>query len=489
MTKPVSIQQRIRILDAQGVSWREIARRLGVSRDTVRKYATMEDCSPKPAVRKGRRSLTDAYSGTVDSWLFADRLMPRKQRHTARRVYARLVEEEDFEGSYSSVQRYVKRWREEHRSDGDGYLELDWSAGVMQVDFGEAVATIGGGDVKVHCLVATFPHSNMRYVAAMPGENAECVCEGLAQIFDHIGMVPRVLVLDNATGAGHRVAWNKVTVVRVFAMFCDHYRLETRFCNPYSGNEKGSVENAVGFLRRNLMVPKPNAESHRQLTRHLLSRCDAIADVDHYRSGRPVRELFDEDRKALLPLPAKPFDVVTWTRMKADKYGNITVQGRHRYAAGPEHAGHEMIVGLRALEVEILDAEGKRVITHPRSYGDKPTDSGDPSSQLGLLCDRPAAWRNSRVRDAMPDPLREWIDAQDEATRRDSLRALLHADGESGWRAAVAGMLEILESTGGADRAGVCLAAARHASGLGPVAYDDPVDLSEYDIAYTKEDE
>ena len=101
-------------------------------------------------------------------------------------------------------------------------------------------------------------------------------------------------------------------------------------------------------------------------------------------------------------------------------------------------------VGLRALEVEILDAEGKRVITHPRSYGDKPTDSGDPSSQLGLLCDRPAAWRNSRVRDAMPDPLREWIDAQDEATRRDSLRALLHADGESGWRAAVAGMLEIV---------------------------------------------
>ena len=94
-----------------------------------------------------------------------------------------------------------------------------------------------------------------------------------------------------------------------------------------------------------------------------------------------------------------------------------------------------------------------------------------------------------RVRDAMPDPLREWIDAQDEATRRDSLRALLHADGESGWRAAVAGMLEILESTGGTDRAGVWLAAARHASGLGPVAYDDPVDLSEYDIAYTKEDE
>lgn len=172
-------------------------------------------------------------------------------------MYARLVEEEGFRGSYSPVQRYVRRWREEHRPDGDRYLELDWRGGAMQVDFGEAVATIGGNDARIHCLVATFPHSNMRYVAATPGENAECVCEGLAQILDHIGMVPRVLVLDNATGAGLRVAWNKVTVVRVFAMFCDHYRLETRSCNPYSGNEKGSVENAVGFLRRNLMAPSP----------------------------------------------------------------------------------------------------------------------------------------------------------------------------------------------------------------------------------------
>lgn len=309
MTKPVSIQQRIRILDAQGVSWREIARRLGVSRDTVRKYATMEDCSPKPAAGKGRRSLIDAYSGTVDSWLFADRLMPRKQRHTARRVYARLVEEEGFEGSYSSVQRYVKRWREEHRSDGDGYLELDWSAGVMQVDFGEAVATIGGATSRC---TAWSPRSRTRTCGTWPRCRAGTrnACARGRPGSSTTSAVPRVLVLDNATGAGHRVAWNKVTVVRVFAMFCDRYRLETRFCNPYSGNEKGSVENAVGFLRRNLMVPKPNAESHRQPARHLLSRCDAIADVDHYRSGRPVRELFDEDRGEMQPLPRARFDAV-----------------------------------------------------------------------------------------------------------------------------------------------------------------------------------
>lgn len=232
-----------------------------------------------------------------------DRLMPRKQRHTARRVYARLVEEEGFQGSYSSVQRYVKRWREEHRSDGDGYLELDWRAGVMQVDFGEAVATIGGGDVRVHCLVATFPHSNMRYVAAMPGENAECVCEGPAQILDHIGMAPRVLVLDNATrrgpprrvGQGHRGARVRHVLRPLPA--------RDEVLQPVF-RQRERVRRERGRLPApQPHGPKPNAESHRQPARHLPSRCDAIADVDHYRSGRPIHELFDEERGEMQPLP------------------------------------------------------------------------------------------------------------------------------------------------------------------------------------------
>lgn len=428
MTKPVSIQQRIRILDARGVSWREIARQLGVSRDTVRKYATMEDCSPKPAVRKGRRSLIDAHSETVDSWLAADRLMPRKQRHTARRVYDRLVEEEGFQGSYSSVQRYVRRWREEHRPDGDGYLELDWRAGAMQVDFGEAVATIGGGDVKVHCLVATFPHSNMRYVAAMPGENAECVCEGLTQIFDHIGMAPRVLVLDNATGAGHRVAWNKVAVVHVFAMFCDHYRLETRFCNPYSGNEKGSVENAVGFLRRNLMVPKPNAESHRQLTRHLLSRCDTIADADHYRSGRPIRELFDEDRGELQPLPRARFDAVEWVERKADKEGNIQI-GSVRYLAGPSWRGWTLLAGLRGGDPH----HRRQAREHPSPLlRERRPDGQEPRHAAARAC--PQAQRVERVAVARRASRRARAASRRVGPRIETTRADAPAQGQRGER-------------------------------------------------------
>lgn len=477
MTKPVSIQQRIRILDARGVSWREIARQLGVSRDTVRKYATMEDCSPKPAVRKGRRSLIDAHSETVDSWLAADRLMPRKQRHTARRVYDRLVEEEGFQGSYSSVQRYVRRWREEHRPDGDGYLELDWRAGAMQVDFGEAVATIGGGDVKVHCLVATFPHSNMRYVAAMPGENAECVCEGLTQIFDHIGMAPRVLVLDNATGAGHRVAWNKVAVVRVFAMFCDHYRLETRFCNPYSGNEKGSVENAVGFLRRNLMVPKPNAESHRQLTRHLLSRCDTIADADHYRSGRPIRELFDEDRGELQPLPRARFDAVEWVERKADKEGNIQI-GSVRYLAGPSWRGWTLLAGLRGGDPH----HRRQAREHPSPLlRERRPDGQEPATLLPALARKPNAWNESPLRGELPDGLVLRLDALDPGSRRRELTLLHRASVASGFGNAVLAMAAIVEGGRAPDEASLLALARRIAQGDPPDPDDGAGRLAVYD--------
>lgn len=118
-------------------------------------------------------------------------------------------------------------------------------------------------------------------------------------------------------------------------------------------------------------------------------------------------------------------------------------------------------MGLRALEVEVLDSSGKHLATHPRAYGQASTNSEDPSMQLALLCNKPASWPNSRVRDALPDPLREWLDRQDRQTRNEALQTLKRVDRESGWANAVEAMLSILESTGGADRAGVTLLAAR----------------------------
>lgn len=237
-------------------------------------------------------------------------------------------------------------------------------------------------------------------------------------------------------------------------------------------------------MRRKLFVPRPSVWSIEGFNSRLPGRCLELADKDHYLKGEREADLFDADRKALLPLPAKPFDVVRRERMRADKYGRVTVEGKHRYSTDPANAGCEVIVGFRALEVEVLDAKGRRIAVHERAYGQAPTSSDDPSRQLEALCDKPNAWPNSQVREALPDPLREWLGRQDRATLRESLHTLKHADRESGWANAVPAMLQILETTGTLDRAGVGLAAARLASGTKGVDYDEPVDLGEYDRAF-----
>ena len=200
-------------------------------------------------------------------------MLPRKQRHTAKRVHDRLRAETGYDGEYTTTLRYVRRWREANRSGSDGYGELVWAPGVAQIDFGVAKARIAGELVDDHCLVVTFPHSNMRYVTSLPGENAECLCHGLVEVFEHIGGVPPVIVMDNATGAGRRNARDEATPAAVLDAFLAHHRIDARFRDPYSGWEKGAVENAVGFLRRNLMVPPLEAETHTHVFRQVGVSC------------------------------------------------------------------------------------------------------------------------------------------------------------------------------------------------------------------------
>lgn len=315
MAIPMPIGQDIRRLDRQGMSRVQIAKRLGVDRAMVAKYADMGDLSPaRPAARAGVRK-TDAYEPVIGAWLEANLRMPRKQRHTAKRVYDRLVAKHGFDGSCSGVQRYVKQWREEHRERPDGFLDLVWHPGEMQIDFGVAAVSLAGRVAQAHVLVVSLPDSNLRLCVPMPGENAEYLCEGLMTVFERIGGVPPMV--GNATGTSHCRSDGSVTLTDVFAAFVAHYRIEVRFCNPYLGHEKGSVENAVGFLRRNLMGPPPACESWRQLGRVMLARSAACPN----RSGMSVSDVFEEERGSLLAMPSVRFDAVRWESRRTDKYG------------------------------------------------------------------------------------------------------------------------------------------------------------------------
>lgn len=178
------------------------------------------------------------------------------------------------------------------------------------------------------------------------------MCAGLVEIFRRWGRAPRVIVLDNATEAG-RMLRGTVTESRLFSQMKGHYRFESRYCNPYSGNEKGSVENAVGFLRRNLLVPVPSFGGLAELNAFLERGCAALSGKSCARDGRPTAEALAEDLAAMRALPGVDFDPVRWVRAHADKRGYVTVDGRE-YVAGPAWHGRDLLVGMRADTVEIL---------------------------------------------------------------------------------------------------------------------------------------
>ena len=146
MTVPLDTVNDIRSMDAAGRSRSEIARMLHVSRNTVAKYADMEDMSPAaPMPRRRGRPALEGNEEWVAGVLEADLGAPRKQRHTARRIYDRLVAERGYGGSYSTVQRFVRELRlARAAAGGEGYLELEWAPGTCQVDFGNFRAAVGG---------------------------------------------------------------------------------------------------------------------------------------------------------------------------------------------------------------------------------------------------------------------------------------------------------------------------------------------------------
>ena len=176
----------IRRLGRGGASVASIARDTGVSEPTVRKYLREPDLSERPPAvgRVPESPLLEPFAELIDSWLLEDRRCWFKQRHTAKRVYDRLVGEKGFEGSYTTVQRYVKRRREELAAELDareaqGFLLLDWLPGECQVDFGQADFRVRGVVTRGHFLVVEFPHSNVGLAQVFWGETAECVCQGL----------------------------------------------------------------------------------------------------------------------------------------------------------------------------------------------------------------------------------------------------------------------------------------------------------------------
>lgn len=410
----------------------EICREEKVDYKTAKKYIEQEDFSEKLPVKKQKIKKIDDYAAEIEQMLSENQKLWRKQRLTSKRVFDLLKEKHaDFSVSYDCVNRFVQKWKKERKNSSEqGFSHLIWHAGEAQADFGEADIEHFGSILRIKYFVLSFPQSNVAYMQLFSGENCECVCQGLMDIFEYIGGVPFKIVFDNATGIG-RVICKVLEENEMFTRFKLHYGFESRFCNPYSGHEKGSVEKNVGFLRSNILTPVIKVtESLENFNKNqLFGLCQKLMDKRiHYIHKVPVMTLFEADKKALFELPAKKFEARKIHTLKTDNYSNVTLEGIHKYTLPAEYRNCQVLVETWAWKVMIYDMTGKKIEEYERIYGRKHSESINPALGIVNLSRKPGMWNNSRFRENLPadNPFRLYVDSINEAEIKHKIFVQFH---------------------------------------------------------------
>jgi len=423
--KMAQIEYIKHLYEVEGKSLREIARELNMNFRTVQKYAYMNDFSPQvlPNVEADTYPVLGPYIPTIDEWMEQDLREPRKQRHTASRICARLQKEKGFTGSYSSVKRYVvkKQWLLSQAREG--YLPIAHPPGHAQTDFGKFkyYDSLGVGH-KGYELLVTFPYSNAGWVQVFPSENQECLLEGLKRVFYHIGGVPLRLRCDNMTTAVAQVMEGTERVLTDgFHRFKLHHRFEADFCNPASGNEKGNVENKVGYDRRNLLVPVPVIEDFAAFNNELLSLCDADHEREHYRHGALISELWAEEREKLLTLPEYEYEVFRYEALSVNKTGYVTID-TNRYGLAPTFAGKVVQAKIFFDRVELY-YDRQLLKTYDRSYGHQ-QEVTDWKQYLPTLLRKPGAVEHTTFYDQLPKLWQKYLRGTKGRERKTALMLL-----------------------------------------------------------------
>jgi transposase len=405
-----------RLYFEEGRSITQISHDTGRDRKTIRFYLEREDWNeapPKPPPVKDFPKLAK-FKVDIDEWLLEDRKVRRKQRHTARRVYDRLVEKYrgDFKCSYRTVAGYVAIKKKEIYHQPEGYLPLEHSPGEAQGDFGDAVFYENGQLYHGKYLDLSCPYSNHGYLQLFKGETQECLFEGLISIFEHMGGVPQRIWFDNTRTIVSKVMKGGGRVLTAdFLRFQEHYRFEAIFCNVEAGHEKGNVENKVGYHRRNLLVPVPRFSSLAEYNKELLERCERDADRDHYRKEGTIAGLYAADQAALLPLPPAPLDVSKYVTVKTNGYGRFYLEnGLHEYSTSPQYANSRVLVKITANEIIPLDKSYQAIVGHARLYGDRKQQSMQWLPYLTQLSRKPNALKYTGIYPMLPQSLREYLE-------------------------------------------------------------------------------
>ena len=334
-----------KLRNEEDYSLNKIAILTGYDWSTVKKYADGDGLpKEKKAVKRGMmytKGVGDqTYGEIVDALLFEDSKEKKKDRRQKKAIHKILKEDYDFPGSYRLVCQYIADTHEEVQKN-KAYERLEHPPGEAQLDFGNYRVCENGKLKNIKLLVLVPPYSNRSYVAALPRENKECFLEGLKRIFERMGVVPRTLRIDNlAAGVVRSRGRGEETVFTdELKHFSTHYGFEPIACNPFSGHEKGSVENKVGYIRYNFFDRIPEFESYLSFEDWINHELDEDSHRRHYQEHLLISELWEEDRMHMLSLPETSFPIFRYEDYKTNKYGEIRLDGQsiHIPRAGRNH--------------------------------------------------------------------------------------------------------------------------------------------------------
>lgn len=383
----------------EGMSIRGLAKRHQVGRDTVRQ-ALSDPVPParKTPVRSSPR--LDPFKPAIDAMLTGDTSAPRKQRHTARRILALLIEEHGAEElSYSTVRDYVRVRRAQIDVEAGRRVEVfvpqEHGPGAeAEVDFGELWVVLNGVKTKCHMFVFRLSHSGKAIHRIYPTQAQEAFLEGHIEAFNEIGGVPvRHIRYDNLTSAVTAVVFGQGRQRQEndrWVLFRSHYGFDAFYCQPGIGgaHEKGGVEGEVGWFRRNRLSPMPVVESLDELNDRI--RAWEVQDERRRIMDRihTIGQDFVNEQPFLAPLPAEEFDPGLVLNPTVDRSSLITVR-MVKYSVPARFIGRKVRVSLRASELVVFD--GRAVVARHQRVAARSGQSVQLDHYLEVLRTKPGA--------------------------------------------------------------------------------------------------
>lgn len=417
-----------KLRNEKSFSINKISKRTGIDWRTAKKYADTDQVPKERTNVKKGMMYEEKWGEIVSDWLLEDRALKKKLRRTNKGIYEALLENE-FKGSYRTVCNFISDWRDgndELDDNGDkGYERLTHPPAEAQIDFGITEVVQDGKFKDIHCLIMSLPYSNGGFTVPLPGENQECFLHGLKVLFQQLGSVPRKLRIDNLSAAvvKARGKHGEAMYTDGFQNFANHYGFDIQACNVRKGNEKGHVENKVGYVRYNFFTPSPVIESMEQLTVLLKENAQKDHQRVHYKKHVPIATLIEEEKKYCLALPEIDYPIFKESTIKCNKYGEIMID-QHNVHIPKGYNYSQLYLVSYWDRYKVISPNGEILDENMRPYMNKDREIPWASILKGWF-QKPRAVTYSRYFPYLPGRIASYLTIESNVIRKDRVNWLL----------------------------------------------------------------